>query len=76
MEMFLGFMVLLACLLVGVRHGGIGLAVISGIGLVIFTFYRRYVDDFGGSNLRGIFANFRRLNGYAQVRGKIPAQQS
>ena len=37
MEMFLGFLVLLVCLIVGVRHGGIGLAVISGIGLVIYT---------------------------------------
>ncbi|WP_294158191.1 anaerobic C4-dicarboxylate transporter [uncultured Selenomonas sp.] len=42
MEMLLGFLVLLACLLVGVRHGGIGLAVISGIGLVIFTFVFQY----------------------------------
>lgn len=42
MEMFLGFLVLLACLIVGVRHGGIGLAVISGIGLVIFTFVFGY----------------------------------
>ena len=38
MEMLLGFIVLLTCLVVGVRHGGIGLAVISGIGLIIFTF--------------------------------------
>lgn len=38
MEMLLGLIVLLACLVVGVRHGGIGLAAISGIGLVIFTF--------------------------------------
>ena len=42
MEMLVGFLVLLACLLVGVRHGGIGLAVISGIGLVIFTFVFGY----------------------------------
>ena len=42
MEMLLGFLVLLACLLVGVRHGGLGLAVISGIGLVIFTFVFGY----------------------------------
>ncbi|MCR5833227.1 MAG: anaerobic C4-dicarboxylate transporter [Selenomonadaceae bacterium] len=42
MEMLLGFLVLLVCLLVGVRHGGIGLAVISGIGLVIFTFVFGY----------------------------------
>lgn len=42
MEMLMGFLVLLACLLVGVRHGGIGLAVISGIGLVIFTFVFGY----------------------------------
>ncbi len=42
MEMFLGFLVLLACLIVGVRHGGIGLAVISGIGLVIYTFIFGY----------------------------------
>ena len=38
MEMLLGFLVLLACLVVGVRHGGIGLAVVSAIGLIIFTF--------------------------------------
>lgn len=38
MEMVLGFIVLLACLIVGVRFGGLGLAVVSGIGLVIFTF--------------------------------------
>ena len=36
MEMLLGIIVLLACLVFGVRHGGIGLAVISGIGLVIY----------------------------------------
>ncbi len=42
MEMALGFVVLLACLLIGVRHGGIGLAVISGIGLIIFTFVFQY----------------------------------
>ena len=42
MEMFIGFLVLLACLIIGVRHGGIGLAVISGIGLVIFTFVFHY----------------------------------
>ena len=42
MEMLLGFVVLLACLVVGVRHGGIGLAVISGIGLIIFTFVFGY----------------------------------
>ena len=42
MEMFLGFLVLLACLIVGVRHGGIGLAVISGIGLVVYTFIFGY----------------------------------
>ena len=42
MEMLVGFLVLLACLLVGVRHGGIGLAVISGIGLVTFTFVFGY----------------------------------
>ena len=38
MEMALAFLVLLACLIVGVRHGGIGLAVISGIGLVTYVF--------------------------------------
>ena len=38
MEMLLGFIVLLVCLIVGVRHGGLGLAVISGFGLVIYTF--------------------------------------
>lgn len=38
MDVVLGFIVLLACLFVGVRHGGLGLAVVSGIGLIIFTF--------------------------------------
>ena len=42
MEMALGFLVLLACLIVGVRHGGIGLAVISGIGLVTYVFIFGY----------------------------------
>ena len=42
MEMLIGLLVLLACLIVGVRHGGIGLAVISGIGLIIFTFVFGY----------------------------------
>lgn len=38
MELLLGFIVLIGCLIIGVRHGGLGLAVISGIGLLIFTF--------------------------------------
>jgi len=42
MEMLLAFLVLLVCLIVGVRHGGIGLAVISGIGLVVYTFVFGY----------------------------------
>ena len=42
MEMLFGLIVLLACLVFGVRHGGIGLAVISGIGLVIYTFVFGY----------------------------------
>ena len=41
-EMFLGFIVLIVCLIIGVRHGGIGLAVISGVGLCIYTFIFRY----------------------------------
>lgn len=40
--MLFGLIVLLACLVFGVRHGGIGLAVIAGIGLVIFTFVFGY----------------------------------
>ena len=42
MEMLLGFIVLLACLIIGVQHGGIGLAAVSGVGLVIFTFVFGY----------------------------------
>lgn len=42
MVLLLGFLVLLGCLLVGCRQGGIGLAVISGIGLVIYTFIFGY----------------------------------
>lgn len=42
MELLLGFLTLLACLIIGVRHGGLGLAAISGIGLIIFTFVFGY----------------------------------
>lgn len=42
MELLLGFLTLLACLVIGVRHGGLGLAVIGGIGLIIFTFVFGY----------------------------------
>lgn len=38
MEMLFGFIILLACLVLGVRHGGIGLGVISGFGLLAFVF--------------------------------------
>lgn len=34
----LGFIVMIACLVVGVRFGGLGLAAVAGIGLVIFVF--------------------------------------
>ena len=37
MEMLLGFLVLLACLVIGVRHGGLGLAAVSGVGLIILA---------------------------------------
>ena len=43
MEMALGFVILLACLVIGVRHGGIGLGVISGFGLLAFVFGFGYV---------------------------------
>lgn len=42
MEIFLGFVVLMLCLILGIRHGGIGLAAISGIGLIIYTFIFGY----------------------------------
>lgn len=42
MVMFLGMVLLLTCLVVGVRKGGIGLAVVSGIGLVLYTFVFQY----------------------------------
>lgn len=34
----LGFIVLIACLVIGVRFGGLGLAAVSGIGLTFFVF--------------------------------------
>lgn len=42
MEIVLGFLVLMVCLIMGIRHGGIGLAAISGIGLVVYTFIFGY----------------------------------
>ena len=38
MLLLLGFIVLLGCLVVGVRHGGLGLAAVSGVGLIVFIF--------------------------------------
>ena len=38
MEMALGFVVFLLCLIIGVRFGGLGLAAVSGMGLVIYVF--------------------------------------
>ena len=35
---FSGFIILISCLIVGVRFGGLGLAAVSGIGLTIFVF--------------------------------------
>ncbi len=42
MEIILGFLVLMVCLVLGIRHGGIGLAAISGIGLMLYTFVFGY----------------------------------
>lgn len=42
MEIILGFIVLMACLVIGIRFGGIGLAAISGIALIIYTFIFGY----------------------------------
>lgn len=81
MEMFLGFMVLLACLFLGIKHGGIGLAVISGIGLMAYTFlfgysrqpaYRRYADNHGSCYLRRLPADIRRSDRHAEVCGTLP----
>lgn len=40
--MVLGICILLACLIVGVRYGSLGLPVISGIGLIIYVFALGY----------------------------------
>lgn len=37
-KMVFGLMVVLGCLIFGVRYGGLGLAVVAGIGLVVLTF--------------------------------------
>lgn len=83
MEMVLGFAVLLVCLFLGIRHGGIGLAVISGIGLMLYTFVFHYKP---GTPPIGVmltilavvtcagFADFRRSYGHAEVCGKISPQ--
>lgn len=80
MEMVLGFAVLLVCLFLGIRHGGIGLAVISGIGLMLYTFVFHYKP---GTPPIGVmltilavvtcagFADFRRSYGHAEVCGKF-----
>ena len=82
MEMFLGFMVLLACLFLGIKHGGIGLAVISGIGLMGLYIpfriqagqpaYRRYADNHGSCYLRRLPADIWRSDRHAEVCGTLP----
>ena len=42
MEIMSGLIVLLGALMLGVRHGGIGLALINGMAVVIFTFVYGY----------------------------------
>ena len=42
MEIALSFMVFLLCLVVGVRYGGLGLAAVSGLGLVAYVFVFGY----------------------------------
>ena len=42
MSLLLGIFILLACLIVGVRYGSLGLPVISGIGLIIYVFVLGY----------------------------------
>ena len=83
MEMVLGFAVLLVCLFLGIRHGGIGLAVISGIGLMLYTFVFHYKPGTPPIGVmltilavvtRGVFADFRRSYSYAEVCGKISPQ--
>lgn len=37
-KMILGLIVVLGCLIFGVRYGGLGLAVVAGLGLVVLTF--------------------------------------
>lgn len=62
----LGFIVLIACLVIGVRFGGLGLAAVSGIGLTFFVFVvglvpgKPPIDVIGGSYLFRIFASIKR----------------
>lgn len=42
LSLLLGIFILLACLIVGVRYGSLGLPVISGIGLIIYVFVLGY----------------------------------
>ena len=83
MSLLLGIFILLACLIVGVRYGSLGLPVISGIGLIIYVFVLGYkpgtppiavmLTISQSSPARAIC---RRLapHGHAEVRREIPAQ--
>lgn len=84
MEMVLGFAVLLVCLFLGIRHGGDWAgcyqrhrpyAVYFCISLQAgHTTHRRHAHYLGRCNLRGVFADFRRSHGHAEVCGKISPQ--
>ena len=64
MIILLGFIVLLACLIVGVRYGGLGLAAISGLGLAFFVFViglvtgKPTIDYYGGCYMFWFFTSF------------------
>ena len=81
MIILFGFILLLACLIVGVRHGGLGLAAVSGIGLAIYVFVIGLVpgkppidcdaNDYGSSNMFWFLTSFQRFGCYACIRRKI-----
>ena len=83
MSLLLGIFILLACLIVGVRYGSLGLPVISGIGLIIYVFVLGYKP---GTPPIAVMLTIiavvtcvirgerLRACGHAEVRREIPAQ--
>ncbi|MDD6087830.1 MAG: anaerobic C4-dicarboxylate transporter [Desulfovibrionaceae bacterium] len=71
MELLLGFLLLLLCLIIGVKHGGFGLSVLSGIGIVIYVFLFGYAPGKPPVNVMLVILAVVLCSGFLQTSGGL-----